>query len=39
MTNGPKVLIYLSFLWILKDLLLQVMQEERYQINQVMLIS
>ena len=36
MTNGSKVLIYLSYLLFLKDLLLQVLQKERYQsqINQ-----
>ena len=36
MTNGSKVLIYLSFLLLLKDLLLYGMQKEKYesQINQ-----
>ena len=36
MKNGSKILIYLSFLLFLKDLLLKVMQKERYQsqINQ-----
>ena len=33
MTNGSKVLIYLSFLLLLKDLLLYGMQKEKYELE------